>query len=127
MSPRNGQLDTTFPYKPVHCYEWRHPAVEVSGDSSDEQANVKVGDEVWVKLPSEKGTQQWTRGEVTGVNLRNNVEVDGMLRHVLDIIPVISAEEVKIEPEQSTEDEVIGRPCSQRQRRLRVWMRDYTV
>ncbi|GFR62090.1 Gag-Pro-Pol polyprotein [Elysia marginata] len=89
MSPRNGQLDTTIPYKSVHCYEWMHPAVEVSVDSSDEQANVKVGDEVWVKPPSAKCTQQWIRGEVTGVNSRNNVEVDGMSRHVLEIRPVI--------------------------------------
>ncbi|GFR89467.1 Pol polyprotein [Elysia marginata] len=127
MSPRNGQLDTAIPYKPVNCYEWMHPAVEGSGDCSDEQANVKVGDEVWVKPPSAKCTQQWIRGEVTGVNSRNNVEVDGMPRHVLDIRPVISTEEVEIGPEISTEDEVIGRPCSQRQRRLSVWMRDYTV
>ncbi|GFR63963.1 hypothetical protein ElyMa_000167800 [Elysia marginata] len=49
MSPRNGQLDTTIPYKSVHCYESRHLAVEVGGDSSDEQAYVKVADEVWVK------------------------------------------------------------------------------
>ncbi|GFR63209.1 Pol polyprotein [Elysia marginata] len=94
--------------------------LEVSGDSSDEQANVKVGDEVWVKPPSAKCTQQWTRGEVTGVNSKNNVEVDEMPRHALDIRPVISAEEVEIEPELSTEDEVIGRPCSQRQSRLPV-------
>ncbi|GFS00392.1 Pol polyprotein [Elysia marginata] len=76
MSSRNGQLDTTIPYKSVHCYEWRHPVVEVSGDSSDEQVNEKVGDEVRIKPPSAKCTQQWARGEVTGVNSRNDLELD---------------------------------------------------
>ena len=61
-----------------------------AGDTSCE---VSVGDEVWVKPPSVKCTSQWGRGVVTDVNSSNNVSVDGMPRHILDIRRVVESDE----------------------------------
>ncbi|GFR58440.1 hypothetical protein ElyMa_005360200 [Elysia marginata] len=55
VSPRNGKLETSISYKSPHLSRGIH-LVEVSEDASEEQANVKVGDEVWVKPPSAKCT-----------------------------------------------------------------------
>ena len=43
---------------------------------------------MWVKPPDVKCTSVWARGNVTAINSANNLEVDGMPRHVLDLRPV---------------------------------------
>ena len=59
---------------------------------------------------------------MTGVNSANNIEVDGVPRHILDVRPVV--EEV---PEGLTanveEDEIRRYP--RRGRHAPAWMRDY--
>ena len=50
---------------------------------------VQVGEEVWVKPPNARCTTQWGRGRVTAINSRNNVSVDGMPRHILDLRKVV--------------------------------------
>ena len=54
---------------------------------------VHVGDEVWVKPGGARCTTQWKMGRVTGVTSANNVEVDGMLQHILGIRPIVRREE----------------------------------
>ncbi|KAF2356794.1 hypothetical protein FHG87_012451 [Trinorchestia longiramus] len=50
---------------------------------------VRAGEEVWVKPPNANCTTQWGRGVVTGVTSSNNIEVDGVPRHVLDVRSVV--------------------------------------
>ena len=67
-------------------------------------------------------TTHWGRGIVTDMNSANNIEVDGVPRHILDVKPVV--EEV---PEGLTanveEDEIRRYPG--RDRCAPAWMRDY--
>ena len=48
-------------------------------------ASIRVGEEVWVKSPDAKCTTQWERGTVTDVHSHNNLRIDGMSRHILDV------------------------------------------
>jgi hypothetical protein len=88
LAPRVGQRTDTVPSNSVYRYQWRNPETVVHA-AVDEVATVKVGDEVWVKPPNGRCTTRWGRGRVTGVNSRNNICVDGMPRHILDIRRVI--------------------------------------
>ena len=89
MSPRTGQDERSVPQASVFRYAWRHPAVDPT-PTLDEEADVaQVGEEVWVKPPHAKCTTHWGKGVVTRINSRNNVEIDGMPRHVLDIRRVV--------------------------------------
>ena len=44
-----------------------------------------MGDDVWVKPPNVRYTSQWKKGVVTKVNTNNNMEVNGVPRHVLGV------------------------------------------
>ena len=58
-----------------------------------EESRYNVGDQVWVKPPGGSCTTKWALGKVTGVTSANNVSVDGMPRHVLDVRRVIDDED----------------------------------
>ena len=64
-----------------------------------------VGEEVWVKPPNARCTTQWQKGQVTGINSRNNISVDGMPRHILDIRRVILPSESVEEPVEEGEEQ----------------------
>ena len=90
MSPRTGQDESSVPQRSVFRYEWRHPRVAPTTDVEEERPGlVQVGEEVWVKPPNARCTTQWGRGRVTAINSRNNVSVDGMPRHILDLRKVV--------------------------------------
>ena len=139
MSPRVGQVEDSVPQRSVFCYEWRHPAVDpVVVEPVGEPEVVKLGDEVWVKPPQARCTTQWGRGVVTEVNSGNNVSVDGMPRHVLDIRRVVGLEEGGVTGDEGgvvmVPEELDVRSCdghgqesrySGRVRRPPVWMSDY--
>ncbi|GAB1600005.1 hypothetical protein Ahia01_000278000, partial [Argonauta hians] len=101
MAPREGLSGDSVPHKSVHTYEWRHPdKAPEAVDLGDEMLGLaQLGEEVWVKPPDCRCTTQWGRGTVTGVNSRNNVSVDGVPRHILDIRRVFR--EVGYESEES--------------------------
>lgn len=127
MSPRSGQDESTVPQAAVFRYVWRHPSKEPAdfeGGSVEGPASIRVGDEAWVKPPDAKCTSQWRKGVVTAVHSRNNIGVDGMPRHVLDIRPVIQEDSDERETDGENETSV-GPRRSQRERRQPVWMRDY--
>lgn len=139
MSPRTGQDERTVPQRAMFRYEWRHPSMmpeAVRGDG--EAVSIKIGDEVWVKPPNVRCTTQWGRGTVTEVHSRNNVSVDGMPRHILDLRRVVdSSTDEGDEPAVDEGDEPAvdegGEPAvdevprrSQRERRRPVWMSDYS-
>lgn len=122
-SPRYGQDETSVPHRSVMRYEWRLPIVG-SGKREPATARVVVGEEVWVKPPEAKCTTQWTKGVVTKVNSENNVEVDGMPRHILDVRAVMEqADEGERQGLQGEED----RRFPQRQRKSPVWHTDYEM
>ena len=89
ISPRNGQDSKSVPQSGVFRYQWRQPQeLRACEEEENTPSNIKIGDEVWVKPPDVKCTSTWSRGKVTAINSANNVEVDGMPRHVLDLRPV---------------------------------------
>ncbi|XP_076036529.1 uncharacterized protein LOC143022271 [Oratosquilla oratoria] len=87
ISPRSGQDDRSVPQKAVFKYDWRHPlqGPQLPANAEEGPASVQVGEEVWVRPKDTKCTSQWTRGTVTEVNSRNNVSVEGVPRHILDV------------------------------------------
>ena len=112
-----------------------------------DSAPVKLGEEVWVKPPNARCTTRWRKGEITNVNSSNNVSVDGMPRHVLDIrriVHQVSSSEESSEDEQQDESdgdggcigdgaELMFLPCGarhrypQRERRPPTWTADYEM
>ncbi|XP_076056355.1 uncharacterized protein LOC143034304 [Oratosquilla oratoria] len=129
ISPRSGQDDRSVPQKAVFKYDWRHPlqGPKLPANAEEGPASVQVGEEVWVRPRDRKCTSQWTRGTVTEVNSRNNVSVEGVPRHILDIRRVVSEGEDEEEGHGATteDDGVSQRP--QRERRPPRWLQDYDV
>ena len=128
MAPRSGLDETTVPQRAVFRYEWRHPNVIPIGETKG-TATINIGEEVWVKPPDAKCTSQWKRGTVTDVHSPNNLSVDGIPRHVLDVRRVILPSESSEEDgsqEEVQEVEVVPRR-SRRERRQPAWMQDYVA
>ena len=125
MSPRSGQDENSVPHKAIFSYEWRHPAMKVELEDESADTRVAVGDEVWVKPPMARCTDRWNRGIITSVNSNNNVSVDGMPRHILDVRQV--RDNGGLEGQNNE-----GSPPTERQRSLREkrspsWMTDYQL
>ena len=55
-------------------------------------SQVSVGDRVWVKPPGGSCTTRWSEGRVTGVTSENNVSVNGVPRHILDVRRMVENE-----------------------------------
>ena len=85
VTPRRALEVETVPQSSVHSYTWRLPLEDPEVEEKGEAATLQVGDEVWVKPGSARCTMRWSKGKITGVNSRNNVSVDGMPRHILDV------------------------------------------
>ena len=105
VSPRAGQDENSAPQRAVFRYEWRHPAVQPKLKDHDKEATVEVGEEVWVKPTDGRCTALWQKGVVTAINSRNNVSVDGMPRHILDVRRVVSAIEDSDDEHEEVERE----------------------
>ena len=110
-------------------------------DSQYDGLSIKMGDEVWVKPPAARCTTQRGKGIVTQVNSRNNVSVNGMPRHVLDVRPVVTSptppedasDETTYEVNDSERQEQpqnVVQEDSRRPRRVTrppAWMQDYVI
>ena len=94
-------------------------APPAEGDCIDER--VQIGEEVWVRPEGARCTTRWGRGIVTGMDSANNIEVDGVPRHILDFRPVV--QEVPKGLTANVEDEIRRYP--RRDRHAPTWMRDY--
>ena len=102
-----------------------------------EQANVEIGDKVWVKPPHARCTIEWRKGHITEINSQNNVSVDGTSRHILDVRPVLrpadlmegSNRPIREEDDNHCENNMVEqlpmRP--QRNRRPPMWTTDYVM
>ena len=136
VSPRVSDDSGSLPQLAVNNYRWRLPLEEPELDTREVSCRFDVGDDVWVKPGQTRCTTKWNRGKVTEVSSTNNVSVDGMPRHVLDLRRVYVAEdsssEVEEEGEREEEEERVERqptPLEPR-RSVRVrqpprWMSDY--
>ena len=142
MSPRSGQDERSVPQHLIFKYGWRHPMI-MPAVNSEESAAVRIGEEVWVKPPGARCTTKWKKGHITGISSRNNVSVDGMPRHILDVrkvfIPQASSDESEVEdgerPDEerqqgggdSTSDDAQILPDARprRTRRRPGWLNDY--
>ena len=99
----------------------------------DKETTVEVGEEVWVKPANARCTALWQKGVVTAINSRNNVTVDGMSRHILDVRRVVSViedsddehEEAEYEDQEAVRAEAEHR-YPDRRRRPPWWLGDYT-
>lgn len=92
-----------------------------------EQPVVSVGDEVRVKPPSSRCTSQWTRGIVSEINSNNNIEVDGIPRHVLNLRPVVNPEMEEEPPRDGVPPHAGVRHYPERHRRVPAWVQDYVM
>ena len=92
VAPKSGVDANTVPQRSIFTYDWRLPVMDPE-TSQAENPRISIGDEVWVKPPGVRCTTQWGRGRVTEINSDNNVSVDGMPRHILDVRRVVIEEE----------------------------------
>ena len=69
-----------------------------------------------MKPPSARCNFKWRKGFVTGVNSANNIEVDYVPRHILDVRHVVVSEDVRIQEEEDRQ-EAMDRELSSRNRR----------
>ena len=91
-------------------------------------ASVEVGDEVWVKPPGARCFTHWNRGQITDVTSSNNVSVDGVPRHILDVRKiVIPCEDDGVVTEVEDSGSETERRYPLRQRRPPVWADDYDI
>ena len=131
MAPRYGQRDDSVPQRSVFTYGWRLPCVKpkFSGRAVDVKSKVEIGDEVWVRPGTARCTTQWDRGIVTGLNSTNNVEVDGVPRHILDLRPIVTDEPEQAHAMESEDEEVVARQrrYPSRDRVAPIWMGDYVA
>ena len=94
LAPKDGQDKQSVPCNMLHTYIWRHPAIRPEFVNDNARPQVQEGDTVWVKPPGARCTSRWQTGRVTGVTSTNNVDVDGVPRHVLDIQRVFHEDDV---------------------------------
>ena len=88
LAARDGTKGESAPSADIFHYRWRHPLAPPV-DEEKEAFRFRVGDRVWVKPPVGLCTTRWTEGRVTAVTSGNNVSVNGMPRHVLDLRRVV--------------------------------------
>ena len=140
MSPKDGQDEASIPQVAIYKYEWRmreYPNEEQDREEQNKtQCEVRVGDEVWVKPGNVKCTTKWDKGTVTQVNSSNNVDVDGMARHILDVRRVVKPDVDDFDEEESNdqgedvenfEGEQSERRYPQRERTHSKWMSDFSM
>jgi len=131
LAPKDGQKEDSVPQKSVYQYDWKMKGHREKVEKEEPQCEVKVGEEIWVKPGDARCTSKWREGIVTRINSENNVDVDGMARHILDIrrrnggteeAQVDRNEEVEGEQDECQQN---GRRFPSRDRNPPVWMRDY--
>ena len=130
IAPRNRQNPETVPQRSLFTYEWRLPGQSTGSTRVSQQEGgqkIKVGDEVWVKPGNARCTAHWERGEVTNINSANNVEVDGIPRHILDIRQVVELDQVSSSEDEMTEEGRHEPRYPQRDRRGPSYLEDYDL
>ena len=85
-TPKYGTNSCTAPAGMTYKYSWRvlTSSKESTFAIEDVDNRYKICDEVFVKPPVSRCTTPWGKGIVTEINSDNNVEVNGIPRHVQD-------------------------------------------
>ena len=110
-TPKYGTNSCTAPAAMTYKYSWR--VLTSSKESTiaieDVDNRYKIGDEVFVKPPVSRCTTPWGKGVVTEINSDNNVEVNGIPRHVADLrrVPDIQAHEAAGNPDPSDDINIV--------------------
>ena len=136
VSPRVAIDEDSVPQLAVNGYKWRLPFQDPQLIKRGTSDKYEIGDNVWVKPGQTRCTTKWNRGKVTAINSTNNISVDGMPRHVLDLRRVYDfyeneiAEDGPEDPgkEQPVEEDRPTSPGVRRSTRVRhppVWMSDF--
>lgn len=97
LAARSQDDPSSAPSSLINNYAWRHPSARhdhVEERLSDE---FQIGDVVAVKPTDGRCTSRWRPGRVTAVISVNNIEVDGVPRHVLDLrrLPRVESTEAR--------------------------------
>ena len=132
MTARSGTDPSSVPHHSIYQYTWKWPLHNETDDLMPTHDSIKVGDEVWVKPANVRCTTRWTKGNVTGIVSSNNIIVDGVPRHILDIRKVIgpglsTMEEEKIDTINEKESSLPVRRNPTRIRQPPGWIGDYEV
>ena len=64
---------------------------------------------------------------ITDVQFPNNLSVDGMSRHILDLRRVVHVDDDVSAGPESNEDEAVAMQRPQRERAVPIWARDYVL
>ena len=126
MAPKVGQRDDTVPHRSVFNYEWRHPRYTSQEIDEQEPARIQIG-EVWVKPLNARCTTQWGGGVITDVQSPNNLSVNGMPRHILDLRHVVHVDDDVSAGPEGNEDEPVAMQRPKRERAVPIWVRDYVL
>ena len=117
-SPKSGQGEDSVPMRQIFRVEWRPPTVnEEPEEGRDEGNKFAVGETVVTKPPQARCTTEWMKGTVTGMGGKNQVEVDGVPRHIADVrkCPIRQSSntvehdvdiEIGIEPDTANEEQI---------------------
>ncbi len=147
ISPKVSTDPQSVPSSSLFSYKWRHPLIEpIIEDEIHPHTDLKVGDSVWVKPGNADCTSRWRRGLVTAVISTNNIEVDGVPRHILDLRRVHREEDEDEDEDEDVEEarevgndagdenasnedaaEPISLRRSLRERRAPQWLRDFVT
>ena len=110
-TPKYGTNSCTTPAAMTYKYSWRVPTSSKESTIAIEDVDnrYKIGDEVFVKPPVSRCTTPWGKGVVTEINSDNNVEVNGIPRHVADLrrVPDIQAHEAAGNPDPGDDINIV--------------------
>ena len=110
-TPKYGTNSCTAPAAMTYKYSWRVPTSSKESTIAIEDVDnrYKIGDEVFVKPPVSRCTTPWGKGVVTEINSDNNVEVNGIPRHVADLrrVPDIQAHEAAGNPDPGDDINIV--------------------
>ena len=114
----------TVPHRSVFNYEWRHLRDTSQEINEQGPARIQIGEVVWVKLLNSRCTTQWGRGVITDVQSPNNLSVDGMPRHILDLRRVVYVDDDVSAGPEGNEDEPVAMQRPKRERAVPIWAQD---
>lgn len=116
VTPRDGTNEETVPSVAVHKYRWRMPMLSdptSTRPQKDELHGFKRGDTVFVKPASARCTYSWPPGIITDIISDQQLEIDGIPRHVADvraISPQENSEENNTASEEGAVEVAQSRP-----------------
>ena len=121
VTPKDDVSSATAPANMVYQYRIRLKGINgtLAPTHNQRQAVFKPGDWVWVKTPHGRCTTKYKVGRVTRITSVQNRTVDGMLRHVKDLRPMVGPGWPMVCSDMVSEDAserfvtIRERPCEQ--------------